>query len=85
MHLVCVKRFLLLIYEKKSIYLFLGNEAPTYANVQRWSKRFRDAIDSPLGSQSNFEIQGNQIQKQINTNAKKNESIHSVVKTYRLA
>ena len=65
--------------------------------MQRWSKRFRDAVDSPLSSRLNLEIQenqsnqqlntnlitedndGNQIQKQINANAKKSESTHSTV------
>lgn len=50
----------------------IGDEAPTYANVQRWSKRFRDAIDSPLasplGSQVNFETQDYQLNQEINAN-----------------
>ena len=49
---------------RSTIIFSLGDEAPTYALVQRWSKRFRDAIDSPLGSplpsQSNFVHQENQ-------------------------
>ncbi len=62
--------------------------------MQRWSKRFRDAIGSPLGSplgsQSNFETQedgnnidkdneNNHIQKQINTNANQSKSIYTTV------
>ncbi|CAF1292642.1 unnamed protein product [Rotaria sordida] len=89
-------------YRPKEILLELqnafGDEAPTYANIQRWSKRFRDAIDSPLGSplgsQLNFQTEdyqqldgnkinednnNNQIEKQMNTNAKKSESSHSTV------
>ena len=72
-----------------------GDQAPTYTNVQRYSKRFRDAIDSslgiPLSSQSIFETQEDQqldrnnisditIQKQINTNANKSKSKYSTVK-----
>ncbi|CAF1232627.1 unnamed protein product [Rotaria sp. Silwood1] len=63
-------------YRPKEILLELqnafGDEAPTYANVQRWSKRFRDAIDSPLGSplgsQLNFETQNYQINHQLDGN-----------------
>ncbi|CAF1510637.1 unnamed protein product [Rotaria magnacalcarata] len=77
-----------------------GDEAPNYANIQRWSKRFRDAIDSPIGSpltsRSNFETQdyqqfdgnnpsddndANQMEKQINANAKKSESTHNTNRT----
>ncbi|CAF4793733.1 unnamed protein product, partial [Rotaria sp. Silwood1] len=60
-------------YRPKEILLELqnafGDEAPTYANVQRWSKRFRDAIDSPLGSplgsQLNFETQESHSDQQL--------------------
>ncbi|CAM2704498.1 unnamed protein product [Rotaria socialis] len=49
-----------MLEEEKEKFL-LGDEAPNYANIQRWSKRFRDAIDSPIGSplasRSNFETQ----------------------------
>ncbi|CAF2541163.1 unnamed protein product [Rotaria sp. Silwood2] len=63
-------------YRPKEILLELqnafGNDAPTYANVQRWSKRFRDAIDSPLGSplgsQLNFETQDYQMNQQLDGN-----------------
>lgn len=87
-------------YRPKEILIELqnafGDQAPTYASVQRYSKRFRDAIDSslgtPLSSQSIFETQEDQqldrnnvsditIQKQINTNANKSESKYSIVNT----
>ncbi|CAF1978410.1 unnamed protein product [Rotaria magnacalcarata] len=46
-----------------------GDEAPNYANVQRWSKRFRDAMDTPLGSpltsQLNLETQESQSDRQL--------------------
>jgi hypothetical protein len=53
--------------------LFVGDEAPTYACVQRWSKRFRDAIDSPLGSplasQANFIAQEEQSDQQLDSDS----------------
>ena len=69
-------------YSERMYSVFSGNEAPNYASVQRWSKRFRDAIESPSGSQSNFEIQesNTNMQKQINTNANNTpKSIHNLV------
>ncbi len=50
--------------------------------MQRWSKRFRDAIGSPLGSplgsQSNFETQEGHSDQQLDSNNidKDNENNH---------
>ena len=56
----------------------LGDEAPNYASVQRWSKRFRDAVDSPLGSplasQSNFETRDTRSNQELDVEDEQHSS-----------
>ena len=53
-------------------FFVLGDEAPNYACVQRWSTRFRAAIDSPLASplssQVNFQTEEYQFDHYLEKN-----------------
>lgn len=52
---------------------------PSYANIQRWSKRFREAADSPLGTPMTSQIDvgvrsSRSSHTQINDNAKRSQT-----------